>query len=67
VTTGARLPEPIEVAAYYVASEALANTAKHAHASHIEMSLERRDTGLLLEIRDDGVGGADPVGRVCSA
>lgn len=62
VTTGARLPEPIEVAAYYVASEALANTAKHAHASHIEMSLERRDTGLLLEIRDDGVGGADPSG-----
>ena len=62
VTTGARLPEPIEVAAYYVASEALANTAKHAHASHIEMSLERRDTGLLLEIRDNGVGGADPTG-----
>lgn len=62
VTTGARLPEPIEVAAYYVASEALANTAKHARASHIEMSLERRDTGLLLEIRDDGVGGADPAG-----
>ena len=62
VTTGARLPEPIEVAAYYVASEALANTAKHAHASCIEMSLERRDTGLLLEIRDDGIGGADPTG-----
>ena len=62
VTTGARLPEPIEVAAYYVASEALANTAKHAHASRIEMSLERRDTGLLLEIRDDGIGGADPTG-----
>jgi signal transduction histidine kinase len=62
VTAGARLPEPIEVAAYYVASEALANAAKHAHASRIEMSLERRDTGLLLEIRDDGVGGADPTG-----
>jgi len=59
VTTGALLPEPIEVAAYYVASEALANTAKHAQASRIDISLERRDTGLLLEIRDDGVGGAD--------
>ncbi len=59
VTTGARLPEPIEVAAYYVASEALANTAKHAQASRIDISLERRDAGLLLEIRDDGVGGAD--------
>jgi GAF domain-containing protein len=60
VRTGARLPEPIEVAAYYVASEALANAAKHAHASRIEMSLEQRAAGLLLEIRDDGVGGADP-------
>jgi signal transduction histidine kinase len=60
VRTGARLPEPIEVAAYYVASEALANAAKHAHASRIEMSLEQRDADLLLEIRDDGVGGADP-------
>ena len=59
MTTGARLPEPIEVAAYYVASEALANTAKHAQASRIDISLERRDAGLLLEIRDDGVGGAD--------
>ena len=60
VTTNARCPEPIEVAAYYVASEALANTMKHAHASYVEMSLSTRHGSLLLSIRDDGVGGADP-------
>jgi signal transduction histidine kinase len=43
-----------------VASEALANAMKHARASHIEMSLTTRDASLLLSIRDDGVGGADP-------
>ena len=58
-TTDARLPEPIEVAAYYVASEALANATKHAQASRIEVSLARREDRLLLSIRDDGVGGAD--------
>ena len=60
VTTTARYPEPIEIAAYYVASEALANAMKHAQASRIEISLTTRHGGLLLAIRDDGVGGADP-------
>jgi signal transduction histidine kinase len=60
VTTNARLPEPIEVAAYYVASEALANATKYAQASGIEVSLATRSGRLLLSIRDDGVGGADP-------
>jgi signal transduction histidine kinase len=55
----ARLPEPIEVAAYYVASEALANVSKHAQASRIEVSLASRNGRLVLSIRDDGVGGAD--------
>ena len=55
----ARLTESIEVAAYYVASEALANVAKHAQASQIEVSLARRNGSLVLSIRDDGVGGAD--------
>jgi signal transduction histidine kinase len=55
----ARMPEAIEVAAYYVASEALANAAKHAQASQIEVSLAQRNGNLLLSIRDDGVGGAD--------
>ena len=54
-----RLAEPIEVAAYFVASEALANTAKHSQASRIDASLEQHERSLLLSVRDDGVGGAD--------
>jgi signal transduction histidine kinase len=60
VATDTRLSEPIEVAAYYVASEALANAAKHAQASRVEVSLASRNGSLLLSICDDGVGGADP-------
>jgi signal transduction histidine kinase len=55
-----RFAEPIEVAAYFVASEALANAAKHSQASRIDMSLAERNGRLLLSVRDDGVGGADP-------
>jgi signal transduction histidine kinase len=55
-----RLTEPIEVAAYYVASEALANATKHAHASLVEVSLAAHNGRLVLSIGDDGVGGADP-------
>jgi signal transduction histidine kinase len=51
--------EPIEVAAYYVASEALANAAKHSQASRIDVVLAQRDHTLVLAVRDDGVGGAD--------
>jgi signal transduction histidine kinase len=60
VTADERFPEPIEIAAYYVASEALANAMKHAQASLVQMSLAARDGSLLLSIRDDGIGGADP-------
>ncbi|MCW2540646.1 MAG: two-component system sensor kinase [Frankiales bacterium] len=60
--TDIRLPEPIEVAAYFVASEAMANTAKHAHASRIEVALAMVNSSLVLSIRDDGIGGADPAG-----
>jgi signal transduction histidine kinase len=55
-----RLPEPLEVATYYVVSEALTNTAKHAHASAVRVSVEARRGVLELSIRDDGRGGADP-------
>jgi signal transduction histidine kinase len=55
-----RLPESVEVAAYYVASEALANVAKHACASIVRVSAGVRDGVFQLVIRDDGVGGADP-------
>jgi signal transduction histidine kinase len=60
--TERRLAEPIEAAAYFVASEALANATKHAQASRIDLSIAPRDGVLLLSIRDDGVGGADSVG-----
>ena len=55
-----RLPERIEVAIYYVASEALTNAAKHAGASVVHVDLETDDATVQLSIRDDGVGGADP-------
>ena len=55
-----RLPVPIEVAAYYVVSEALTNAVKHAKANVVSIELEMRRGVLTLEIRDDGVGGADP-------
>jgi signal transduction histidine kinase len=60
VRTETRLPAPVEVAAYYVVSEALTNTAKHAHASLVHVAVEAHDSVLELSIRDDGSGGADP-------
>ena len=60
VSTTARFPEPVEIAAYYVASEALANAMKHARASRTQISLTTRHGSLLLSVRDDGVGGANP-------
>jgi signal transduction histidine kinase len=57
-----RLPQPIEVATYYVVSEALTNAAKHARASDVNVELDTRDAILQLAIRDDGIGGADPQG-----
>jgi signal transduction histidine kinase len=62
VGTDARYPEPVEVAAYYVLSEALTNAAKHASASHVAVSLAEREGTLRLSVRDDGAGGADPHG-----
>jgi signal transduction histidine kinase len=55
-----RLPPSVEAAAYYVASEALTNAAKHANASVARVTLELNDGIARLSIRDDGVGGADP-------
>ncbi len=55
-----RLPERVEVTAYYVVSEALTNVAKHANASAVKVDVERDDGLVRLAIRDDGVGGADP-------
>ena len=54
-----RLPGPIEAAAYYIASEALTNVAKHAHANVVELTAAHDNDGLTLQVRDDGVGGVD--------
>jgi signal transduction histidine kinase len=56
----ARLPERVEVAAYYVVSEALTNAAKHANASVMQVGVETDGPVLYLRICDDGDGGADP-------
>jgi signal transduction histidine kinase/putative methionine-R-sulfoxide reductase with GAF domain len=53
-----RFDEPVEVAAYYVASEALTNTAKHAQASRVEVRATQHDSWLEVSVRDDGRGGA---------
>jgi signal transduction histidine kinase len=55
-----RLPERVEVAAYYVVAEALTNVARHANASLVQVELDTDDGLVRLDIRDDGVGGADP-------
>ena len=53
-----RLPEPIEIAAYYVVSEALTNAAKHAHATVIDIEVVDVDDVLRIRVHDDGRGGA---------
>jgi signal transduction histidine kinase len=54
-----RLPEPVEVAAYYVVAEALTNAAKYAQASEVNVCAETKGASLDLSIHDDGIGGAD--------
>jgi signal transduction histidine kinase len=54
------LPLAVEAAAYFVTAEALTNVAKYAHASECSVCLSLEDGRLRVEIRDDGVGGADP-------
>jgi signal transduction histidine kinase len=54
-----RLPDSVEVAAYYVVAEALANAAKHSHASEVKVQAHVGDEALNLSICDDGIGGAD--------
>jgi signal transduction histidine kinase len=57
-----RLPEPVEVAAYYLVSESLANVGKHARAGSAVVAVARQDGRVVVEVADDGVGGADPEG-----
>jgi signal transduction histidine kinase len=60
VQPGPRLPEPVAFAAYCVTSEALANIAKHARAGSASVRVAHVGDRLVVEIEDDGVGGADP-------
>jgi signal transduction histidine kinase len=55
-----RLPAPVEAAAYFVVAEALTNVAKYAGASSAEVRIARNGGYAVVEVRDDGVGGADP-------
>jgi PAS domain S-box-containing protein len=57
-----RLPEPVEATAYYVVSEALANVVKHSDADSVRVYAERGASCALVEVADDGIGGADPSG-----
>jgi signal transduction histidine kinase len=62
VRVQARLPERVEVAAYYVISETLTNAAKHARASVVRIDVATVDGVVRVSVRDDGAGGADPAG-----
>jgi PAS domain S-box-containing protein len=55
-----RLPEPVEAAAYYLIAEALTNVTKYAGASSVRVRVAATDSRVLVEVADDGVGGADP-------
>jgi signal transduction histidine kinase len=55
-----RLAAPIESTAYFVVAEALTNVTRYARASHAEVQIGRDNGTLVVEVRDDGVGGADP-------
>ena len=59
VAVDGRLPDAVEVAAYYVVAEALTNAAKHADASEIHVRARADAKQLHLSIRDDGIGGAE--------
>jgi signal transduction histidine kinase len=55
-----RLGEPVEAAAYFLVSESLANVAKYAHASSVRIHITRRNGSAVIDVDDNGVGGADP-------
>jgi signal transduction histidine kinase len=59
--TRERFPVGVEAAAYFIACEALTNAAKHSHASRVSLSAQRRNGSLIVQVTDDGVGGASPV------
>ena len=59
-TTNGHLPDNVQAAAYFVVAEAITNVAKYAQASHAAVSVRHRNGRVVVEVSDDGVGGADP-------
>ncbi len=59
-TTDGQLPDNVQAAAYFVVAEAITNVAKYAQASHAAVSVQHHDGQVVVEVSDDGVGGADP-------
>ncbi len=59
VSLDGRLPAAAEVAAYFVVAEAIANVGKHSHAEHAEIRIDRSGDVVVVEVEDDGDGGAD--------
>jgi signal transduction histidine kinase len=57
-----RLPAPVEAAAYFVVMEALTNVAKYASANTAEVTIQQINGHVVIDVADDGVGGADPAG-----
>jgi PAS domain S-box-containing protein len=57
-----RLPAPVEATAYFVVAEALTNVVKHSGATQATVTARVDDGALLVQVRDDGVGGARPEG-----
>ena len=61
-TPSERLAQPIEAAAYYLIAEALTNVAKHAHARSVRVRVAQTGSMVVVQVHDDGVGGADTAG-----
>jgi signal transduction histidine kinase len=60
VDSDERLPEPVEATAYFVVAEALVNVSKYAQATSATVAVARANGSVLIDVRDDGVGGASP-------
>jgi len=58
-----RFPAEIEASAYFIVAEALTNVVKHAHADHAQVTVSVQNGVLHVQVRDDGIGGADPDGH----
>ena len=59
---GGRLDPDLEIAMYRIVQESVTNAVRHSRAKHVEVTLERNDTGLRITVRDDGIGIADVEG-----